>query len=546
MTGRALTEEQLLAFLSDGFLQLNAETLTDEHHRFFYRRAADLYEISDAVDSPTAHLDILGDNLRPQVPEVDLLLNDPVIDGALTSLLGPDYIVHPHSYCHRSGSGDQVFHQDGNLPWNERAHQRSHRPEWAILFYYPEAVDETNGPTEIVPGTQYFTVDNELDDGGFDPIDRIVRDVDNAVFHGPDLALRDRQQAEALRRGLPIPGLERRFLHLPAGSVILAHYDLFHRGTRVAGAERRRYMYKFNMVRAKEPVRTGRPVQIAATPAHDRLKKLPELEPIVAANLAWLTGAAPVEPESVDGATAEDDVADLGSERQDRQLAAAYRLGVAAATDPEALATLERALSSDTEAGRRAASHGLKQAGRAGVAALLRCLASPEAIVRRRAIAGLGTADAAAAPGALCAMTAAMCDDPDDLVRSNAAYSVGHAVRAAADPTDVAMVVDGLLDRLTPGVEADNAFGAGFGRSTVRQSAGYALALVLCNHRLADEQLDAIVDGPLRDDDRYVQGLVAEGLVRTEHLHAPARRRMASYLVSRRWNRSPAADPIGS
>ncbi len=551
MTGRPLSEEQLLAFLRDGFLQLTPESLTDEHHRFFYQRAADLYEIGDAVESPTVHLDVLGDNLRPQVPEVDLLLNDPVIDGAVASILGSDYLVHPHSFCHRSGPRDQVFHQDGNLPWNERAHQRSHRPEWAILFYYPEAVDETNGPTEIIPGSQYFTVDNELPDGEFRPDDRVVPNIDNKVFGGPDLALRDRQQAEALEQGLPIPGLTRRFLQVPAGSAVLAHYDLFHRGSRVAGAERPRYMYKFNLVRAHEPSRDQPSYRVGFASAAERLAERPSTAPIAAANLRWLTGFDPLggSGQPTDAQADFDAKADLDAlttGRQDEQLAAAYRLGRLAETDSSALAALEAALTSSAESSRRAASHGLKLAGPAGVPILLRGLASSEATIRRPSIAGLGTGEAAKDHEAVAAMVAAMTGDPDDLVRSNAAYSLGHLVRAPLDAGTVAMIVDGLLDRLAPGAEPDNATAGGFARSTVRQSAGYALALALCNHPLDDERLDAIIDGPLRDLDRYVQGLVADGLGRTEHLSVPARRRMVEYLVSRRWNRSPSVDPIGA
>ena len=129
-----------------------------------------------------------------------------------------------------------------------------------------------------------------------------------------------------------------------------------------------------------------------------------------------------------------------------------------------------------------------------------------------------------------------MTTDPDELVRSNAAYSLGHLARASVDEADVVLIIDGLLDRLVPGVEPNNAFSVEFTRSTVRQSAGYGLALAIANHAVSERQVDAVIDGPLRDEDRYVQGLVAEGLARTEHLTVAARRRMTSYLSSRRWN----------
>lgn len=129
-----LHSEQLTTFLTDGWLEVRPESLTEADHRALYQAADRLHDLAEASGSPTAHLEILGDNLRARLPLLDRLLTDPAVDGALTSLVGPDYLVHPHSYCHRSSGRDQLFHQDGNLPWNERGHVRSHRPDWLMIF----------------------------------------------------------------------------------------------------------------------------------------------------------------------------------------------------------------------------------------------------------------------------------------------------------------------------------------------------------------------------------------------------------------------------
>ena len=38
---------------------------------------------------------------------------------------------------------------------------RSHHPRWVIIFYYPRAVEEEMGPTGILPGATYTTIDHE-------------------------------------------------------------------------------------------------------------------------------------------------------------------------------------------------------------------------------------------------------------------------------------------------------------------------------------------------------------------------------------------------
>ncbi len=528
-----LAADRLLTFLVDGYLELTPRDMTANDHRTLYRRAADLYDLSRAVESPTAHLDILGDNLRARVPEIDRVLTDPEIDGALTSLLGPDYLLHPHSYCHRSGTGDQIFHQDGNLPWNERGHYRSHRTDWLMLFYYPQDVDETNGPTEVVAGSQYWTVDHEKPDGGWHPGDRIDRSIDPSVFDGDDPDTRDRHQAEALARGLDVPDLERRFLHVPAGTVVIADYDLVHRGSRVGGHPEPRYMYKFYLARVREPVVDPgrRPPVNLDLPATTR----PEVRPVVDAQLRRLLGGVP-RRHRVDLARLN---AALVGGREDQKVAAAYELGSAARSgDRNALKVLAAGLSAATESTRRAAGHGLTQAGPAAIAPLLAGLASGAATTRRPAVAALGTAAGAAVPEAIAALIEVLRCDPDDLVRSNAAYGLGQLSRhPEADGTAVA---NALLDRLEPGAEPDNAFGAGFSRSTVRQSAALALVPVLANHRLRDDVLARVVDGPLGDGDRYVDGLIVEALARAPSLPATLRRRLVGHLAGRRWNPAPS------
>ena len=86
------------------------------------------------------------------------------------------------------------------------------------------------------------------------------------------------------------------------------------------------------------------------------------------------------------------------------------------------------------------------------------------------------------------------------------------------------------------GVEPNNAFNVELTRSTVRQSSALALVQLMANHALSADALERIIGGPLRDADRYIQGLITEGLARTPVLSPDGRRSAIQHLAARRWN----------
>jgi hypothetical protein len=246
-----LSDEQFLRYLVDGYVVVEPASLTDEFHQHIYSQAAERYAEAETGVSKTPHRDVLGDVLLAKMPDLQRVLDDPAVDGALHSILDPGYFVHPHHFLHESLPGDQPFHQDGNLPWNERGHYRSHRPDWALIFYYPQAVHPDNGPTELVAGTQYWTTDFERGDE-WQAGDLIDRRADRAILSEDDFEGRDRALAESLNQ-TSISDLDRRFICVPAGSVVVAHFDIFHRGSRTTPAADPRYMFKFCVARRVEP-----------------------------------------------------------------------------------------------------------------------------------------------------------------------------------------------------------------------------------------------------------------------------------------------------
>lgn len=482
-------DDLLHQFLVDGYVEVAPSAMSEADHRGLYADADAIYREAATIESRTPHLDLLGDQaLRDRAPDIEKVLNDPAVVGALKELLGADYFVHPHMFLHRATTDDQVFHQDGNLPWNERGHYRPHRSDWALLFYYPQAVTLANGPTEVVPGSQYWTKDFEEPDGSWHPgdsFDRAYRE--EGVMSSPDLDYRDARNSAALA-SLGVPDLERRFVTVPAGSVVICNYDIVHRGTRQQPDQPPRYMYKFYFARTHQPQATHTPEQWCSETGGIRT----EMQPVLRYCGAWQHGVRPESPAVSEWS--------LTSKREDERIAAAYQL---AATGDQT--SLLEGLEHPEEGVRRAAAYGLRASPPDTVEDILPFTQSASASTRRFALFALGNAENAGHPAVVTRLLRAIVEEEDDLARSNAAYALGQVGRGKF--ADVDGVVDAILDRLEDGVEADNTKVAGLPRSTVRQSLAYALLQIAANHRLEDlSRLLSLTE----DRDRYVKGFAEE------------------------------------
>jgi len=513
-----LDDEAYLRFLDDGYVVVEPESLDDGDHEFLWNRADALYERTRALKSRTAHLEILGDNLRASVPEIDRVLEDPAVAGAIESILGEGAFLHPHNFVHESLARDQPFHQDGNLPWNERGHYRSHRPDWLIFLYYPQAVTLENGPTEIVRCSQYWATDIERPDGTWRPGDPISGDsFAPEVLGGDDLAARDSALAESLD-GLGIPDLERRLIEVPAGSVVIGNYDLIHRGSRTLPTSAARYMFKFYFARTREPT----------APAWNNLAELApldavreDLRPIVESNWAWSRGERMQRPLDSSARTAAQGELVAGGEHL--KVASAYRLGMD--TGEASLDALLGGLFDEAESTRRAAAYGLRlRCDEVGHALAEACM-SDRVSVRRFAAFALG---AAWSPGEV-ALLDRLESERDDLARSNAAYALGQLARSPS--CDAHTILSCLLDRLVAGAEPDNTEVAGLSRSTVRQSAAYAVLQLASNHPLPPDARRRVSDLITIERDRYVVGMLAEAVATDS-----ADREVIRALAARRWS----------
>ena len=519
---RAMTPDSTMQrFLVDGYITVTPQSLGDDYHSSLWQEANKLYEQSRLLQSPTAHLQMLGDNLRAQIPAVDRLLEDPAIVETITNILGEDAFLHPHHYVHEALESDQPFHQDGNLPWNERGHYRSHRPDWLILFYYPQAVTLTNGPTEIVPGSQYWTTDIERANGNWRRGDLIDDKPRREELRGDDLDLRDRILTRSLTK-LGIPNVQRRFIQVPKGTVVIGNYDLIHRGSRTATPDTPRYMFKFYYARTREPqapAKRGRRRQQAPQPELSAVR--PDLQPVVLYNWLWWSGER--HRHKLNKKALADASTDLQQGSENLRVAAAYHLG--ADTGEASLGVLLTGLHHTTEGVRRASAYGLRLRSDEAGEALIAATADPRPSVRRFAVFALG---ASWSPG-FSTLLECIANEEDDLARSNAAYALGQVVRSARVDARAACRV--LVERLQPGVEPDNTDVAGLPRSTVRQSVAYAILQLAVNHKLTDTERQALMRLVEQERDRYVTGMLYEALARTS-----PDARLIRAVTARRWH----------
>ena len=365
-----LTDEQLKSFVANGFLNLRS-SLPASYHQLIFERF-------DEVATGIGHF---GNNLLPLIPELIELFDDPVVKGALTSVLGSEYVMHPHRALHKNppGSDEQAFHKDSYWGYTRRV--RNHRPWWVMIMYFPQDTELAKGPTAVMAGSQHLN-----------------------------------QRPEEFCDEAPIVG--------GAGSLVLIHYDIWHRKMKNL-TDLNRYMFKFEFTRLAPPTRlaTDRPWRKpAAVPRLD-------LSPVWHATWDWLTGqvSVPVRGQA--------HVEELGADDEAIGINAGYRLG----GDADNVRALLEVMDSNPtphenarrysdngqiwreDAAIRNAAHGLVQTGSAAVPGLIDMLRDGTPRGRKHAAFALGETGTTDAQTPLCDALA----DEDVHVRIAAAEALG-------------------------------------------------------------------------------------------------------------------------
>ena len=425
MTGiQYLDDDGLLTYLRQGYVKVQPD-LPAEFHRRIHKETEQVF-----VDGNP------GNDILPKVPAMHRVLDDPAVVGALSTILGPGYMLHAHRHCHFNppGSDDQASHQDS---YEDDENVRHHHTRWAMAFYYPHDVTEDMGPTAVQPGTQYY-YDRET------------------VQEEPEDALCG-----------------------PAGTVTIVHYDLWHRAMS-NHSDHKRYMVKFLFVRRREPPPGFRQsVLDPAVVARQRHSGLIEHQ------WRWHTGGGSMSPPS--SPTSLDELMEqLESGTAPERVDAAYALGrlgpevVPPLVDQMKREARQRADDEDENPGQVNSLHALSAVGEPAVAALVASLddadwpvraAAADALadiglradlavpalgrmledeadwVRRNAIDGLGTYGSSA-KAVLPGLAAAMLDDSNGRVRHNAALAIARMGSAA----------EGVVQALGQALEAETPY----------------------------------------------------------------------------------------
>ena len=220
--GIKLTDEQVRRFICDGVVLLQS-SLPPEVHQDIY----------DKLHWNSTHEFNMGNNVLPRVAELQQVLDDPVVHGGVQSVLGDDYIFHPHRFMHvaepldeaerslslvgdehgppmgKGSSANSAWHQDGQIP---KGRTRWHLPRIAMILYFPQDTPVERGPTRVIPGTH---------------MQPFVQKSDHPFALVGD--------------------------HIKAGTCFLIHFDIAHAALSNR-SDSTRYMLKFIYLRRSHPV----------------------------------------------------------------------------------------------------------------------------------------------------------------------------------------------------------------------------------------------------------------------------------------------------
>ena len=134
-----LSDDEVKTFLINGWHILPGPHigLPDALHDSIYEEGMSMLAEARALDEGGLG-QLVAENVSSRIPAMREICASPLVSGAIQSLLGEGYALHPHTFLHSTFPGnDQDFHKDGILPWNGHA-MRTHQPEYMLMLYYPQ------------------------------------------------------------------------------------------------------------------------------------------------------------------------------------------------------------------------------------------------------------------------------------------------------------------------------------------------------------------------------------------------------------------------
>ena len=382
-----LTDQEMRDFIINGYVKVKVDFPPSFHEN--------VYQQLDEMFEGTGNL---GNNVLPLIPEMQEVFDHPAVHGAMQGVLGENYAMHSHRYCHfnQQGSEGQNFHKD-SYEGDEQI--RRHRCRWTMAFYYPQDVTEDMGSTAVLPGSQYY-------------------ETGESAHEQPDLALTGE-----------------------AGTVTIVHYDLWHRAM-PNSSDKKRYMLKFLFIRLDEPQTPAWKSDTADwhTLGNGDTSEHPELWESL---WDWYNGKQNGTANGVSRTEVDTLIEALNSDNERKRLNATYRLGRIGTT---AVPVLKQALYSRSDAIREYAGYALSLTGASAVSTLIDALQTTDDSVRANAafaLADMGKTAQEAIP----ALTRAA-QDPDERVRRNATEGLGLIGQQVSENMDLSETVQVLTTRL--------------------------------------------------------------------------------------------------
>ncbi|MCY3839756.1 MAG: phytanoyl-CoA dioxygenase family protein [Gammaproteobacteria bacterium] len=563
------TPDRLLRdFASRGIVALAPETLGIplDIHEAIYEKEREAFNAGRYI---TASL----------IPEILDVITSPGVVAACDALVGKNWAIVPftHNTPFPSGSRDQHWHKDDNGPYNLRKH-RHHQAIQIEMLYYPQAVRDDNGPTAVIPYSQYWTFNHEENHDNFAGADHLdfgyqVGGMERLPVSGPNSAYdveaivnrrtaHDGRMRQAVANtGWPLV-VPFEACPLKAGSVVLYSHNLFHRGNHRRDDWRTwkdtpRFMWRFWLYRTTEPDgKAPDEVDWRALGIDDMtrvdLSRAPDDATVLwRHHHHWLhTGRPPGRVADRDPKRLATQLYAKGEAAETNRIGAAYKLASSADADAT-LRLLGEALHGERESVRRAATYGLVALGSEATDVFLDATESAVKWVRKAGIYGLGDV-APLNERVLDAVADNLANDPSVYVRSVAANAVGclgrRAVASGIGQDLIGQCVNALVESLAreenrlgmniaqdrsikfvrPTDECDVCEGIGINysterfkrvRSAVRENALTSM-VVLCSHGAAllrdglEPTVAALVDIVRTDANVFSVGLALDSLNR--------------------------------
>ena len=378
-----LTDTEMRDFIINGYVKIKTD-FSPSFHENIRQQLDTMFEVTGN----------LGNNVLPLIPEIQEIFDHPIVHGAMQGVLGENYVMHSHRYCHfnQQGSEGQNFHKD-SYEGDEQI--RRHRCRWTMAFYYPQDVTEDMGPTAVLPGSQYY-------------------ETGESAHKQPDLALTGE-----------------------AGTVTIVHYDLWHRAM-PNSSDKKRYMLKFLFIRLDEP---QTPSWRRDTTDWNALSNGEESEhPELWGSLwDWYNGKQNGMTNGVSSAEVDTLIESLDSNNERMRLNAAYRLGRVGST---AVPALKQALHSKSDAIREYAGYALSLTGAPAIPTLIDAIQGTDDAVRASATFALADMGKTAQEAIPILTRAAQNSSP--LVRRHATEGLGLIGQQVSEDIDLSEAVEVL------------------------------------------------------------------------------------------------------